>query len=51
MVPTTLGTGLLLAARCFFGGRGLARIFATDAATIYYAAEYLKGFAADVLIG
>ena len=51
MVPTTLGTGLLLAALCFFGGRGLARIFATDAATIYYAAGYLKGVAADVLIG
>ena len=51
MVPTTLGTGLLLAALCFFGGSGLARIFATDAATIYYAAGYLKGFAADVLIG
>ena len=51
MVPTTLGTGLLLAVLCFFGGPGLARIFATDAATIYYAAGYLKGVAADVLIG
>ena len=51
MVPTTLGTGLLLAALCFFGGSGLARISATDAATIYYAAEYLKGFAGDMLIG
>lgn len=51
MVFTTLGAGVLLSALCFFGGEMLASIFTNDAESIMYAAQYLKGFAADMLVG
>lgn len=51
MVFTTLGAGVILAALCFFGGSLLAGIFTNDADSILYAAQYLKGFAADMLVG
>lgn len=51
MVYTTLGAGVFLAALCFFGGGMLASIFTNDTQSILYAAQYLKGFAADMLIG
>ena len=50
-VFTTLGAGVLLSALCFFGGEMLASIFTNDADSIMYAAQYLKGFAADMLVG
>lgn len=51
MIFTTAGAGALLAVLCFFGGGMLASIFTNDAETIMYAAQYLKGFAADMLVG
>lgn len=51
MVFTTIGAGIFLAVLCFFGGETLAAIFTKDAESIMYAAQYLKGFAADMLIG
>lgn len=51
MSASALCAGALLALLCFFGGRAMAGIFTTDADTIAYAAEYLRGFAADMLIG
>ena len=50
MVFTTLGAGVALAALCFFGGELLAGIFTSDADSIMYAAQYLKGFSADILL-
>lgn len=51
MTCTALMVGLLLALICFFGGELLASIFINDQASILYAAQYLKGFAADMLVG
>jgi putative MATE family efflux protein len=50
MLITAVGVGICLAALAFFGGTLLARIFTSDEQTIYYAAQYLKGFALDCLI-
>lgn len=35
----------------FFGGELLASVFTSDPASILYTAQYLKGFAADMLVG
>lgn len=51
MVFPTFGAEVVLAALCFFGGEILASIFTSDADFIMYAAQYLKGFAADMLVG
>ncbi|MCD8117757.1 MAG: MATE family efflux transporter [Oscillospiraceae bacterium] len=47
---TAVGVGILLALLCEFGGAAMASVFTDDAETIYYAAQYLKGYAADCLI-
>lgn len=51
MTCTALAAGLVLACTCFFGGELLASVFTNDQASILYAAQYLKGFAADMLVG
>lgn len=51
MVFTAIGTGVALCLVAFFGGGLLARIFTKDEQSIYYAAQYLKGFALDCLVG
>ncbi|MCD7767062.1 MAG: MATE family efflux transporter, partial [Lachnospiraceae bacterium] len=50
MIFTAIGAGVLLSLLCYFGGSTLAGIFTSDTQSIYYAAEYLKGYAADALV-
>ncbi len=50
MIFTSIGAGVLLCLLCYFGGGLLASIFTSDSASIYYAAEYLRGYAADALV-
>ncbi len=50
MLTTSLCVGVALALLCEFGGSMMASIFTNDAETIYYAAQYLKGYALDCLI-
>lgn len=50
MTCTAMGAGLLLALTCFFGGELLSSVFTNDRASILYATQYLKGFAADMLV-
>ncbi|MCD8221463.1 MAG: cytidylate kinase family protein [Clostridiales bacterium] len=50
MIFTSIGAGILLSLLCYFGGSAMASIFTSDAQSIYYAAEYLKGYAADALV-
>ncbi len=50
MILTAIGAGALLSLLCYFGGSAMAGIFTADAQSIYYAAQYLKGYAADALI-
>lgn len=51
MMLTAIGVGIALAALCFFGGGALASVFTKDPDSIMYAAQYMKGFAADMLAG
>ncbi len=50
MIFTSIGAGILLSLLCYFGGSAMASIFTSDVQSIYYAAEYLKGYAADALV-
>jgi putative MATE family efflux protein len=50
MLLTAAGVGICLSLFAFFGGELLAKIFTNDKQTIYFAAQYLKGFALDCLI-
>ncbi|MCD8390932.1 MAG: MATE family efflux transporter [Firmicutes bacterium] len=50
MIFTAAGAGILLCLLCYFGGSMMARVFTSDTQSIYYAAEYLKGYAADALV-
>ncbi len=50
MIFTSIGAGVLLSLLCFFGGSVMASIFTSDTQSIYYAAQYLKGYAADALV-
>lgn len=50
MLTTALDVGVALALLCEFGGSVMASVFTNDAETIYYAAQYLKGYALDCLI-
>lgn len=50
MIFTAIGAGICLSLLCYFGGSLLASIFTADVQSIYYAAEYLRGYAADALI-
>lgn len=51
MAATALCAGAALALLCVFAGRWMAGLFTTDEATIRYAADYLRGFSVDMLIG
>ncbi len=51
MILTGIGMGICLAALCEFGGGLLARVFTNETDTIFYAAQYLKGYALDCLVG
>lgn len=50
MIFTALGAGILLSLLCYFGGSTMASIFTSDKDSIYYAAQYLKGYAADAVV-
>ncbi len=50
MIFTSVGAGILLSLLCYFGGGLLASVFTSDTQSIYYAAEYLKGYAADAVV-
>ena len=50
MIFTSLGGGAVLALLCYFGGGAMSSIFTSDTQSIYYAAEYLKGYSIDALI-
>ncbi|MCC8079865.1 MAG: cytidylate kinase family protein, partial [Oscillospiraceae bacterium] len=50
MIFTAIGAGALLSLLCYFGGSVMARVFTSNAQSIYYAAEYLRGYAADALV-
>ena len=50
MLMSAVCVGVVLALLCEFGGSVMARIFTNDTETIYYAAQYLKGYAVDCLV-
>lgn len=50
MIFTSIGAGILLSLLCYFGGSVMASVFTSDVQSIYYAAEYLRGYAADALV-
>ncbi len=50
MIFTAIGAGVLLSLLCYFGGSAMASVFTSDVQSIYYAAEYLRGYAADALV-